>query len=155
MQDEVRRAVDEYFWYSKDMYSNVTYPFHEHPWLDFASASADGREIRLRIKFWADGHFCCDSPACRFMDAFFDTDWPKLRRLLQARGVEPSGPIRFVVRVEYEAGAKFAQAPGHPNTDYDVVQESCWGEFETNEARPTRSQGSVRSSKARLTLRPS
>ncbi len=146
MLDEVRQAIDDYFPHAKDMYSNGPYEFHEYPWLDYVGVSPDGREISLLIKFWAGGQFCCKSPVCRFIQAFFRTNWADLRRLLRSRGVEPDDTIRFVVRVELEAGAQFAEAPGIVNTRYTVLAESSWAEYETDEAQPDRAQKIVRSS---------
>jgi hypothetical protein len=128
------------------MSSNTPYEFHDYPWLDCVGVSDDGREISLLIKYWACGEFCCNSPACRFSHAFFWTKWSELRELLRREGVEPVGPIKFMVRVVYEAGAKFAIAPGHQDSEYTELTESSWSEYETDESRPDRAQEIVRSS---------
>ena len=146
MLDAVRRAIDAYFPHAKDMYSNGPYGFHDYPWLDFTSVSDDGRVISLIIKSWAGGQYCCPSPACRFIDAFFRTKWSELRELLRREGVEVVGPMKFVVRVVYEVGAMFAHFPGSPNTDYTPVREGSWAEYETDESQPDRGQNPVRSS---------
>jgi hypothetical protein len=145
MLDEVRRAIDAYFPHSEDMYDGP-YEFHDYPWLDFKRVSDDGREIALLIKFWAGGEFCCRSPGCRFLRAFVGTEWTKLRELLRREGVEPKDTIKLVVRVEYEAGAKIAKNPGHPDTEYIAVTESSWAEYETEESQPDRTQIIPRSS---------
>jgi hypothetical protein len=144
--DQVRLAIEEFFPHAKDLYSAGPYEFHDHPWLDCVGVSPDGHTIALLIKFWAGGQFCCSSPGCRFGRAFFRTDWADLRRLLRSRGVEPQGPIRFFVRVEYEVGALFAAMPGDPDTDYSPVKQASWDEFETDEAFPERSPKELRSS---------
>jgi hypothetical protein len=148
MTDGVRLAIDAFFPHAKDTQSDSPYPFHDYPWLDVTDVSDGGRNIHILIKFWTGGQYCCESAACRFLQAFFNTNWLKLRELLRREGVEPMGPIKFFVRVVHEPGIMFACSPGEPDTDYFEVANGSWCEYETKEDEPTREQRPVRSSKA-------
>jgi hypothetical protein len=136
---EMRRVIDAYFPHSKDM-AKGPYDFHDYPWLDLSEVSESGREIKLLIKFWAGGRFCCGSPGCRFGRAFDQLNWNEFRELLRREGIEPAGTIKLIVRVVYEKGALFARSPGNPDTDYDPISESSWAEYERDEAQQEREQ---------------
>jgi hypothetical protein len=148
MLDRVRRAIKGYFFPAQDACSGEADSFEDDSELDVSGVSDDGRVISLRITFRAGERYCCVSPACGFPRAFFGTEWVRLRQLLRREGVEPAGPIRFVVRVVCEAGALFADRPGEADTSYSPVENAYWNEYETDEDHPRRTQRVVRSSES-------
>lgn len=129
-----------------ELHLSCTEPVHELvppdefevPRLSIKSVEPSAQDASLLIVYRSGGRYCCLLPGCAYPNAFGPPGhWKKLRARFRASGISPPYPMRFEVRVEFEAGVQWACEPGSgsENTTYQSSDEARWDLYDVIEGR--------------------